>query len=166
MRKKISTQLPPAPTASTVGPCPTLIQISRTPRHWKLTQHHRTTRPPQWGWEWSGGQVRHHSPRNSGDSQQLLWWMGTLPWFITFFPKGNKFCDFLFNSLGPVVQSIVTLTSSLSGQLVKCFTTLSLNILIFFVEKNERSFCIALQKLLTFFQQKILAYLRYIHLKF
>ena len=26
--------------------------------------------------------------------------------------------------LGPVVQSIVSLTSSLSGQLVKCFTTL------------------------------------------
>ena len=23
-----------------------LIQISRTPRHWKFTQHHRTTRPP------------------------------------------------------------------------------------------------------------------------
>ena len=29
-----------APTASTLGPCPTLIQISRTPRHWKFTQHH------------------------------------------------------------------------------------------------------------------------------
>ena len=27
-------------------------------------------------------------------------------------------------SLGPVVQSIVSLTSSLRGQLVKCFTTL------------------------------------------
>ena len=38
---------PPAPTASTVGPCPTKIQISRTPRHRKFTQHHRTTRPPQ-----------------------------------------------------------------------------------------------------------------------
>ena len=35
----------PAPTASAVGPCPTIIQISRTPRHWKFTQHHRTTRP-------------------------------------------------------------------------------------------------------------------------
>ena len=42
----MSKQPPPAPTASTVGPCPTLIQISRTPRHWKFTQHHRTTRPP------------------------------------------------------------------------------------------------------------------------
>ena len=27
----------------------TLIQISRTPRHWKFTQHHRTTRPPPSG---------------------------------------------------------------------------------------------------------------------
>ena len=29
-----------------------------------------------------------------------------------------------FADLGPVVQSIVSLTSSLRGQLVKCFTTL------------------------------------------
>ena len=44
----MSKQPQPAPTASVhvVGPCPTLIQISRTPRHWKFTQHHRTTRPP------------------------------------------------------------------------------------------------------------------------
>ena len=42
----MSKQPPPAPTASAVGPCPTLIQNSRTPRHWKFTQHHRTTRPP------------------------------------------------------------------------------------------------------------------------
>ena len=44
--KKMSKQPPSAPTASAVGPCPTDIQISRTPRHWKFTQHHRTTRPP------------------------------------------------------------------------------------------------------------------------
>ena len=44
---------------------------------------------------------------------------------------------------GPVVQSIVSLTSLLRGQLVKCFTTLSPNTLKFFVEKNEKSFCIA-----------------------
>ena len=43
--KKIQTT-PPEPTASAVGPCPTLIQINRAPRHWKFTQHHRTTRPP------------------------------------------------------------------------------------------------------------------------
>ena len=45
-RKKLSKQAPPAPTANVVGPCPTLVQISRTPRHCKFTQHHRTTRPP------------------------------------------------------------------------------------------------------------------------
>ena len=54
--------------------------------------------------------------------------------------------------LGPVVQSIVSLTSSLRGQLIKCFTTLLPNTLIFFVEKMREAF--ALQKLLTFFQQK------------
>ena len=42
----MSRQPPPASIASAVGPCPTIIQISRTPRHWKFTQHHRTTRPP------------------------------------------------------------------------------------------------------------------------
>ena len=43
-----TTHTPPpfAPTGSAVGPCPTLIQISRTPRHWKFTQHRRTTQPP------------------------------------------------------------------------------------------------------------------------
>ena len=46
MRVKMSKQLPPAPTAGAVGPCPTLIQTSRTPRHWKFTQDHRTTRQP------------------------------------------------------------------------------------------------------------------------
>ena len=39
--------------------------------------------------------------------------------------------------LGPVVQSIISLMISLRGQLVKYFTTL------YFVEKNEKSFCTA-----------------------
>ena len=34
MREKMSKQPPPAPTASAVSPCPTLFQISRTPRDW------------------------------------------------------------------------------------------------------------------------------------
>ena len=46
MREKMSKQPHPAPTASAAGPCPTIIQISRTPRRWKITQHFRTTRPP------------------------------------------------------------------------------------------------------------------------
>ena len=40
---------------------------------------------------------------------------------------------------GPVVQSIVSLTSSLRGQLVKCFMTLLPNTLIFFVEKMREA---------------------------
>ena len=66
-------------------------------------------------------------------------------------------CVAHFIELGPVVQSIVSLTrSSLRGQLVKCFTTLNPNTLIFFVEKMRKAF--ALQKLFTFFQQKIMAF--------
>ena len=60
---------------------------------------------------------------------------------------------------GPVVQSIASLTSSLRGQLVKCFTILYQNTLIFLVENMREAF--AVQKLLTFFQHKILAYIRY-----
>ena len=50
MREKMSKQPPPAPTESTIGPCPTVSQVSRTPWHWKLTQHLRTTRPPPYKW--------------------------------------------------------------------------------------------------------------------
>ena len=48
---------------------------------------------------------------------------------------------------GLVVQRIVSLTSSLRGQLIKCFTTLQPNTLKFFVEKMG-------EKLLTFFNKK------------
>ena len=54
--------------------------------------------------------------------------------------------------LGPVVQSIVSLTSSLRGQLVKSFSTLYSKTLNLFVGKMREAF--AVQKLLTFFQQK------------
>ena len=79
--------------------------------------------------------------------------------FAVILAKVNNFCGFL----GPVVQSIVSLTSSLRGQLVKCFTTLYLNTLIFFAEKMREAF--AVEKLLTLFQQKILANSRYQRLK-
>ena len=54
--------------------------------------------------------------------------------------------------MGPVVQSIVSLTSSLRGQFVKYFTALLLNTLKFFVEKMREAF--ALQKLLRLFSTK------------
>ena len=40
---------------------------------------------------------------------------------------------------GPVVQSIVSLTSSLRGQLIKCFTNLLPNTLDIFVEKMREA---------------------------
>ena len=51
---------------------------------------------------------------------------------------------------GPVVQSIVSLTSSLRRQLVKYMPTTNQNPLLFFVGKCEN----LLHKILTFFQQK------------
>ena len=42
----MSTQPLPAPIASTICPCPTIIQICRTPQHLKFTQHLSTTQPP------------------------------------------------------------------------------------------------------------------------
>ena len=61
--------------------------------------------------------------------------------------------------LGPVVQSIVSLTSSLRGQLVKRFTTLLPNTIIFLSKKREKFLhCNCFSH---FFQKKILAYLRF-----
>ena len=64
------------------------------------------------------------------------------------------------NNQGPVVQSIVILTSSLRGQVViKCLYDFIIKYTdIFFVEINERSFCTA--KASHIFSTKILEYLR------
>ena len=58
--------------------------------------------------------------------------------------------------LGPVVQIVVSLTSSLRVISLTVLADSVYNILIFFAEKMWVAF--ALQKLLTFFQQKISAY--------
>ena len=60
--------------------------------------------------------------------------------------------------LGPVVQSVVSLTSSLRAILLTILADSIYNFLKFFAEKMWVAF--ALQKLLTFFQQKISEYLR------
>ena len=65
---------------------------------------------------------------------------------------------------GPVVQSIVNLISSLRVISLTGLADSIYNILIFFAEKMWVAF--ALQKLLTFFQQKISAYLRITRCKF
>ena len=58
----------------------------------------------------------------------------------------------LLENQGPVVQSIVNLTSSLRGQFIKSFTSLYPNTLKFFVAKMREAF--ALPKLLTFFSAR------------
>ena len=45
MRVKMAKQPPPAPTASTVGPCPTISRIRRTPRNWDPAPLHHPTTP-------------------------------------------------------------------------------------------------------------------------
>ena len=65
---------------------------------------------------------------------------------------------------GPVVQSVVSLTNSLRVILLTVLADSIYSILIFFAEKMWVAF--AMQKLLTFFQQKISAYLHIIRCKF
>ena len=65
----------------------------------------------------------------------------------------------LLNILGPVVQSVVSLTSSLRVISLTVLADSIYNILIFFAEKR-------LQNLLTFFQQKNSAYLCITRCKF
>ena len=66
--------------------------------------------------------------------------------------------------LGLVVQSVVSLTSLLRVISLTVLANSIYNILIFFAEKMWVAF--ALQKLLTFFQQNISAYLRITRCKF
>ena len=65
---------------------------------------------------------------------------------------------------GPVVQSVVSLTSSLRVISLTVLADSIYNILIFFAEKMWVAF--ALRKLLTFFQQKISEYLCITRCKF
>ena len=66
----------------------------------------------------------------------------------------SRMLDIGITFLGPVVQSIISLTSLLRGQLVKCFATF-ITTLIFFVENMREAFAF-----LRLFK-KILAYFRY-----
>ena len=65
---------------------------------------------------------------------------------------------------GPVVQSVVSLTSSLRAISLTILEHSIYSFQKFFAEKMWVAF--ALQKLLTFFQQKISAYLRITRCKF
>ena len=68
------------------------------------------------------------------------------------------------NNLGQVVQSVVSLTSLLRDISLTVLADSIYNILVFFAEKMWVAF--APQKLLTFFQQKISAYLHITGCKF
>ena len=83
------------------------------------------------------------------------------PWFISYL---NSFQWSLIKCQGPVVQSVVSLTSSLRIISLTVLADSIYYILIFFAEKLWVAF--ALQKLLTFFQQKISAYLHITRCKF
>ena len=69
-----------------------------------------------------------------------------------------------FANKGPVVQSIVSLTKSLVNDSLSLLVRLKSSVLIFFAEKMWGAF--ALQKLLTFFRQKMAVFLCIICLKF
>ena len=72
---------------------------------------------------------------------------------------------FVHNSiLGPVVQSIVSLTKSLVNDSLSLLVRLKSSVLILFAENMRGAF--ALQKLLTFFRQKMAVFLCIICLKF
>ena len=79
------------------------------------------------------------------------------------FTAGMKKPSILAN-LGPVVQSVISLTSSLRVISLTVLVDSMYNIMIFFAEKMWVAF--AMQKLLTFFQQKISAYTRITWSKF
>ena len=79
-------------------------------------------------------------------------------WQLAACPK----CHYMLQ--GPVVQSVASLTSSLRVISLTVLADSIYSIMIFFAEKMWVAF--AMQKLLTFFQQKISAYTRITWSKF
>ena len=66
-------------------------------------------------------------------------------WAVSQYPKNEN-----HNDQGPVVQSIVSLTTSFRRQLVKYMWTTLSNILLFLLEKCENHFHNFLQKLVMY----------------
>ena len=94
----------------------------------------------------------------------IVWWDHLRSTLVVFFHTGSGTANMLHSYLGPVVQSVVSWTSSLRVISLTVLADSIYNILIFFAEKMWVAF--ALQKLLTFFQQTISAYLRIARLNF
>ena len=104
-----------------------------------------------------------------GDSIQLVMVVKKTTLFVSMLwrkciPSKMNIMNRQIENQGPVVQSIVSLTSSLRVISLTVLADSIYNILIFFAEKMWVAF--ALQKLLTFFQQKLSAYLHIIRCKF
>ena len=105
--------------------------------------------------------------------QTKPWWDAPF-WVIWVFNVGsrlsvrihavNTLYSWIARNQGPVVQTVVSLTSSLRVISLTVLADSIYNILIFFAEKTWVAF--ALQKLLTFFQRKISAYLHITQCKF
>ena len=71
------------------------------------------------------------------------------------------YVELYHNYLGPVVQSTISLTSSLVVKMLTVLVSTIFNSHVFLPKKCEK----LLQKLLTFFSTKILAYLPYFMIK-
>ena len=118
---------PPALTANAGGPCPTIIQIVGCLSTGSLPRAITPPNHPQCQKRLSSETI-HHSIY-----YQLRYQLLTI---VSFIVIGSA------NNLGPVVQSIISLTSSLRGQLKTVFNLVSkyIDILCW---KNVRSFCSA-----------------------
>ena len=114
-------------------------------------------------------------PRNCSNFCLNQWWINVcwrflwllkvrVIWTVTLEKVPSHMCAQRKQHQGPVVQRVVSLTSSLRVISLTVLADSIHNILIFFAEKMWVAF--ALQKLLTFFQQKISAYLRITRCKF
>ena len=129
----------------------------------KKIQNLQTTSRP-WSLAWFQNictEVFHQLPSTKITKKALLGWT---KWQPELKIEALKDISSTASVLGPVVQSNVSLTSSLRVISLTVLADSIYNILIFFAEKMWVAF--ALQKLLTFFQQKISAYLRITRCKF
>ena len=111
---------------------------------------------------WHTGHVKNQRETKTPAPSSPTRWSGPIILYRCFSIRNR--ISFLINDQGPVVQSVVSLTSSLRVISLTVLADSIYNIMIIFAEKMWVAF--ALQKLLTFFQQKISAYLRITQCKF
>ena len=91
----------------------------------------------------------------------LLCFQGMLAVYLQKSCNSIWFIHWKYDNLGPVVQSIVSLTKSLVSDSLSLLVRIKSSVLIFFAEKMRGAF-----KLLTFFRQKMAVFVCIICLKF